>query len=683
MTVDPRELRRVLDGRFATTRDDVRDQMGELSLRPDPNLSTEEYRALTTENLLRLAGSGRPHQGFDPAYGGGGDVGGVVTAFAMLGYGDLSLLVKAGVQWGLFGGAVQVLGTSRHHDKYLRTIMDGELLGCFAMTETGHGSDVQHLRTTATYDPATQEFVVDTPDAGARKDYIGNAARDGRMAVVFAQLITKGESHGVHALLVPIRDENGQPMPGVTIGDCGHKAGLNGVDNGRLVFDHVRVPREALLNRFGDVTEDGTYSSPIENETRRFFTMLGTLVRGRISVAGGAVTATEKALALAIRYGATRRQFADPATGEEVVVLDYLVHQRKLLPALATTYALHFAQADLVSDMHDLQSTGADAPEKAQRDLETRAAGIKALATWHATATIQTCREACGGAGYLTANLLPTLKADTDVFTTFEGDNTVLLQLVAKTILSDYGRRVAKLGLLGKARFAADLVGGAVAERTGLRAVTSRGDLRDRAHQRRLIVEREQHQLANAAQRMRKALAPGADQFGIFNGTQDHLLAAARAYVDRVVFDAFAAAVDRAADPEVRALLEQVRSLHALSVIEGDRAFFIEHGYLTPGRAKAVTHAVNALCGELRPHRQLGMHGALPPSRWAKRHGDRVARHRRKGQNHLTPWWDAWVVPAATARVSGSAGGASRRPRWRSRRGSGRRASPSGSRRAT
>ncbi len=489
-TPEPRTLQRVLDGRWADVRDDVRGQLGELSLDPDPDLSTEDYRRLTTDNLRKLAESGRPRQGFDPAYGGGGDVGGVVTAFAMLGYGDLSLLVKAGVQWGLFGGAIQVLGTSRHHDEYLKPMMDGELLGCFAMTETGHGSDVQHLRTTATYDADTREFVIHTPDQGARKDYIGTAARDGRMAVVFAQLITAGESHGVHALLVPIRDTEGRPMPGVTIGDCGRKAGLNGVDNGRLTFDRVRVPREALLNQFGDVAEDGTYASSIANETRRFFTMLGTLVRGRISVAGGACSATEKALALAIRYGDTRRQFADPATGEEVVVLDYLVHQRKLLPALATTYALHFAQGDLVSDMHDLQTPGSHPDEQRQRDLETRAAGIKAVGTWHATATIQTCREACGGAGYLAENLLPQLKADTDVFTTFEGDNTVLLQLVAKTLLSDYGRRIGRLDTAGKARFAADLVAGAVAERTGLRALVRRGDVRDRAYQRWLLAER-------------------------------------------------------------------------------------------------------------------------------------------------------------------------------------------------
>jgi acyl-CoA oxidase len=528
----------------------------------------------------------------------------------MLGYGDLSLLVKAGVQWGLFGGALAALGTRAHHDRHLRDTIDGRLLGCFAMTETGHGSDVQHLRTTATYDPATQEFEIHTPEPGARKDYIGGAARDARMAAVFAQLVTDGTGHGVHAFLVPIRDEDGAALPGVTISDCGVKAGLNGVDNGRLVFDRVRVPREALLNRFGDVAPDGTYSSSIDNETRRFFTMLGTLVRGRISVAGGAGSAAEKALALAVRYGNTRRQFANPATGEEVVVLDYLVHQRKLLPLLATTYALHVAQNDLVERMHELQGAGAEADEAGQRELETRAAGIKAIGTWHATRTIQTCREACGGAGYLAENLLPALKADTDVFTTFEGDNTVLLQLVAKTILSDYGKGVARLDLLGKARFAAGIVADAVVERTGVRPLIERGDVRDTAVQRRLIAAREQHLLASAAQRMRKALAPGADQFAIFNGAQDHLLAAARAYVDRVVFDAFAAVADR--DP----LLGRLLALHGLSTIEADRAWFVEHGYLTAARTKAVTGAVNALCGELRPHARELVDAFGIPENW-------------------------------------------------------------------
>ena len=213
--------------------------------------------------------------------------------------------------------------------------------------------------------------------------------------------------------------------------------GLNGVDNGKLWFDEVRVPREALLNRFADVSEDGTYSSEIENPNRRFFTMLGTLVQGRVCVGGAGINASKVALAIAVRYALRRRQFEATSEDEEELLLDYGQHQRRLFPLLAHTYALHFAQEVVAGQCHQVFSGEVD-DEKFIRELESRAAGTKALGTWHATRTIQECREACGGAGYLAENRFTALKADTDVFTTFEGDNTVLLQLVAKGLLTDY-----------------------------------------------------------------------------------------------------------------------------------------------------------------------------------------------------------------------------------------------------
>ncbi|HWD01230.1 MAG TPA: acyl-CoA dehydrogenase [Amycolatopsis sp.] len=595
---DPEVLTEVLDGRWAEVRREVRAQV---KYRDVLGLDVEAHRAQVLAQVRELAATGWPALGFDRAFGGHGDVGGSVTSFEMLGFGDLSLMVKAGVQWGLFGGAVQLLGTQRHHEQYLRRIVDLRLLGCFAMTEHGHGSDVQHLHTTATYDPAAREFVVHSPDPGATKEFIGNAARDGHAAVVFAQLETGGVSRGVHAFFVPIRDEDGNPAPGVTIEDCGPKAGLNGVDNGRLTFDHVRVPREALLNRFGDVAEDGTYTSPIESDGRRFFTMLGTLIRGRVSVGGSAGSATKRALALAIRYGEARRQFERPGGGE-VVILDYLGHQRKLLPALAKTYALHFAQAELVAKLHDIAP---DAPEEEQRELESRAAGLKAVTTWHATDTIQAAREACGGAGYLSENLLPGLKADTDVFTTFEGDNTVLLQLVAKGLLTQYKEHFADLSPLATARFVAEQLVGAVLERTSARQVIERlteSDdaevLFDREWQLKLFEDREGHMLDGVAGRLRKAAD---DPFGVFNAAQDHVLTAGRVHVERLVLEAFARALDTCPD-DARPLLTRVCDLYALSAIEADRAWFLEHGRLTATRAKAVTAAVNALCAALRPH---------------------------------------------------------------------------------
>src|SRR5436305_4573970 len=313
MTLEAGGLRKFLDGRWGRIREEVRGQIQETTLlRPVHGLPTEEYRARVLEQA-RLVSQTRSARLFFPReFGGEGDMGGALSAFETIALVDLSLLVKIGVQYGLFGGVIRRLGTRRHNERYLRQAMTMELPGCFAMTETGHGSDVQSIRTTATYDPEREEFVIHTPDDDARKDYIGNVARDGRLAAVFAQLITGGERRGVHVLLVPIRDERGRPCPNVRIEDCGHKGGLNGVDNGRLWFNQVRVPREALLDRFGSVAPDGTYTSPIVNETRRFFTMLGTLVSGRVSVAGAGLSAAKLALAIAIRYVSTRHQFRAP-----------------------------------------------------------------------------------------------------------------------------------------------------------------------------------------------------------------------------------------------------------------------------------------------------------------------------------------------------------------------------------
>ncbi|HST96725.1 MAG TPA: acyl-CoA dehydrogenase [Geodermatophilus sp.] len=625
--VDPKALTEVLDGRWGHVRRDARENLHDPDLLPVYGENVRQARERVTRMAAKIARSGRVTLGYPKEYGGEDDAGGSVTSIEMLAFTDLSLMVKAGVQWGLFGGAVQALGTERHHEAYLRDIMSFELPGCFAMTETGHGSDVQQLRTTCTYDPETQTFDLHTPHQAARKDYIGNAARDGRMAVVFAQLVTRGRRHGVHAWLVPIRDEQGDPMPGVTIGDDGPKAGLLGVDNGRLSFDHVTVPRDMLLDRYGQVAEDGTYTSSIENETRRFFTMLGTLVRGRVSVGGSASAATKLALDIAVRYGETRRQFSAPGADREVLLNDYLVHQRKLLPALAATYAYSFAQEELVGTMHDVQGAE-DLDEGAQRELESRAAGLKAAQTWHATRTIQMAREACGGAGYLQENRLPHLKADTDVFTTFEGDNTVLLQLVAKGLLTGYRDAFGSLDGWGKVGFIADMVRETVLERTAARgliarlvdAVPGREDevpLLDRGWQLKMLEDREKHLLEGAIRRLRRgADTPGARPFDVFNDVQDHVLRTAQAHIDRIVLEAFVAGIERTTDVDARALIERVCDLYALTTIEADRAWFLEHGRLTPNRSKALTATVNALLEDLRPHMVTLVDAFAIPEDW-------------------------------------------------------------------
>ena len=610
---DRAALQHLLDGEHADVRDLVREWLSRPGNAPAYELPMEEHRAQVLAWAEDLASSGEAARLFPKEYGGEDAVAAGVASFETLAFGDLSLLVKVGVQFGLFGGSVLHLGTEKHHEKYLRDITSLKLPGCFAMTETGHGSNVQALGTTATYDADAGEFVIETPAPTARKDYIGNAARDGRMATVFAQLVVGGEARGVHALLVPIRDESGSALPGVTIGDCGAKLGLDGVDNGRLSFEGVRVPRENLLDRYGEVREDGTYYSAIENPTKRFFTMIGTLVQGRVCVGGASISASKVALVIAVRHALERRQFGPPGE-DEVVLMDYRTHQRRLLPALAKTYALNFAQERLRDELHEVFTATDGGDDRKRRELETFAAGLKAVATWHGTHTIQECREACGGAGYLAANRFASLKADTDVFTTFEGDNTVLMQLCAKNLLTDYKDHFGELDPLGTAAFYAEQVFEQVAERSAIREALGRiadglipgrdeeGDLLERATQCELLKWRQEHILSSVARRLRGGIESGKDPFLVLVDCQDHVVAAAHAWVDLVVMEAFASAVERCESPSSRDVLDRLCSLYALSTIERERGWFQEHGRLSSIRSKAVIKAVNALCAELRPH---------------------------------------------------------------------------------
>ncbi len=576
----------------------------------DPYLDFKAARARVLDQMKAVSTMGFAERGFRRENGGTSEPGAAVVGMEMLAYADLSLWVKAGVQWGLFGGAVENLGTERHRE-YIERLISLDLLGCFAMTESGHGSDVANLETTATYDPQTQEFVVHSPTPSSRKDYIGGAAEHARMAAVFAQLITRGENKGVHCLLVPIRDENGADLPGVTTYDDGLKGGLPGVDNGRIVFDHVRVPRENLLNRYADVAPDGTYSSEIENPSRRFFTTLGTLVRGRVSVGGAAAAGARVALSIAVRYALQRRQFSDPDTGVETVLLDYRSHQRRLLPLVAKSYALAFAQNDLVRRMHLVQ-TGQNLEAGAQRALEKRAAGLKVAQTRHATRAIQECREACGGAGYLTENRLVTLKADTDVFTTFEGDNVVLTQLVAKELLTAYADEVRDLDALGWVRFAATMAGDVVRKRSGVRQLIQtlrdrsgesidEGDLSRRSVQLQLFADREDYLVRTAAHRLR-ARAEETGPFEAFNNAQDHILAAGSAHIERLVLEAFIEGIADIEDPDARELAEWMCDLFVYTTIEENQAWFIMHRFMSVERAKAIRRGVNELVDRLRPH---------------------------------------------------------------------------------
>ena len=612
--VDVAALGEVLLGHWAEVRLTARELAGRPELHKIEGLTHTEHRKRVFKQLGILVDNNAVHRAFPTRMGGSNDPGGNVAGFEELVIADPSLQIKGGVQWGLFGSAVMQLGTEEHQNKWLPGIMSVEIPGCFAMTEIGHGSDVASIATTATYDPATQEFVINTPFRAAWKEYIGNAAVDGLAAVVFAQLITQGVNHGVHAFYVDLRDPaTKQFLPGVQGRDDNIKGGLNGIDNGQLAFNNVRIARTNLLNRYGDVAEDGSYSSPISSPGRRFFTMLGTLVQGRVSLNGAAVAASKVALKIAVQYSTERRQFNAASDTEEVVLLDYQRHQRRLLPLIATTYAAAFAHEELLVKFDDVFSGAHDTDEDRQ-DLETLAAALKSLTTWHALDTLQECREACGGAGFMVENRFTSLRADLDVYATFEGDNTVLLQLVAKRLLGDYSKEFRNLDFGVLARFVAGQAADLTLHKTGLRNVAqfvadtgfaqkSAKALKDEDTQQQMLADRVQTMVAEVAGALKGAAKLPKDKGAeVFNEHQHELIEAARAHAELLQWEAFTAALGRVKDPGTKKVMTRLRDLFGLTLIEKHLDWYLMNGRISMQRARTLTPYINRILAKLRPH---------------------------------------------------------------------------------
>ena len=598
-------------GRWANIRRHTRSVIVEKELFKPEGAPMDKHREWVLKSLKTLVKENATQYGFPAELGGERNPAGSLSSFEELVFGDPSLQIKFGVQWGLFGSAILYLGTEYHHKTFLPGATNLETPGVFAMTETGHGSDVASIGTTATYDPATQEFVIHTPDRHSYKDYLGNAALHGEAAVVFAQLYTQGEHHGVHAFYVPIR-KRGKLLPGVGSQDDGLKGGLNGIDNGRLFFNEVRIPRANLLNRYADVAVDGTYSSEIEAPGRRFFTQLGALVQGRVSLTGAVTNAQKLALDIAVRYGLARKQFPGP-DGQEVTLMDYGRHQRRLIPLIARTYAQIFAHQEMLEQFH-VVFTGENDTEETRSDLETVSAAGKALSTWYALDTIQQCREACGGQGFMAEHRLTGLRADLDVYVTFEGDNNVMLQLVAKRLLADYAKAFKSPDFGDMAKYLAGQATEAAVNRGGLRGLAqsivdfgstarSVGFVKEEEHQHQLLTDRVHTMVASVANKLKAAGKDKQKQAELFNRYQNDLIKAGRAHAELIMWEAFTSALKTIQDEQSKTILTWLRDLYGFGLLEENLDWYLINGRLSGARAEAITEYIDSrLLPRLRPH---------------------------------------------------------------------------------
>ena len=340
---------------------------------------------------------------------------------------DGSLSIKLGVNFGLFGFSILKLGTNKHN-KYIEELTKGNIYGCFAMTELAHGSNVKDIGTRADYDKASNSFTINTGELDNRKFWIGNAYINATHSVTFAQLYVNNNYEGIHAFIIPLRDSNKLLLKGITITDCGTKLGLNGVDNGMIQFNDIIIPYDNLLDSNCCIKE-GIYNSSISTIDKRFSRTLAALTLGRVGLSSGSLQFVKKGLFVALNYALQRKQFN---VGEkELEIINYHSIQDRLILNLSK----FFVYTGVSNHMkNSLKNNEKDYIHKIS-------SGFKPIISWFALDCLQKCREACGGYGFDILNEIGLMRNDVDIYTTFEGDNNILLQQLGKMLLSEYGKK--------------------------------------------------------------------------------------------------------------------------------------------------------------------------------------------------------------------------------------------------
>ncbi|XP_057463458.1 peroxisomal acyl-coenzyme A oxidase 1-like [Actinidia eriantha] len=499
------------------------------------------------------------------------------------------------LHWGMFIPAIKGQGTDEQQQKWLPLAYKMQIIGCYAQTELGHGSNVQGLETTATFDPQTDEFVIHSPTLTSSKWWPGGLGKVSTHAVAYARLITDGQDHGVHGFIVQLRSlEDHSPLPGITVGDIGMKFGngaYNTMDNGVLRFDHVRIPRDQMLMRVSQVTREGKYMQ--SNVPRQL--VYGTMVYVRQTIVADASCALSKAVCIATRYSAVRRQFGSHNGGPETQVIDYKTQQSRLFPLLASAYAFRFVGEWLKWLYTDVTQRLQANDFSTLPEAHACTAGLKSLTTSATADGIEECRKLCGGHGYLCTSGLPELFAVYVPACTYEGDNIVLLLQVARFLM----KTVSQLG-------------------SGKHPVGTIAYMKRVEHlmQCRCNVQRAEDWLKPSAvleafearaTRMSVACAQNLSKFANpeegFAELSADLVDAAVAHCQLIVVSKFIAKLQQ--DIPGKGVKEQLDALcyiYALFLLHKHQGDFLSTGCITPKQASLANDQLRSLYSKVRPN---------------------------------------------------------------------------------
>ncbi len=509
---------------------------------------------------------------------------------------DVSFTAMIAVHYQLYGCCLFKLGSQRHEHLFPMANL-GQHIGSFSMTEVGHGSNVRGIGTVAEFDAETDEFIIDTPNDQSMKFWIGNSAESGTHTVVFAQLHTQGKNQGVHAILCPLRHpQTGEITPGITIRDCGMKQGWQAVPNGCLRFDKVRVPRHNLLNRYAEVNRDGSYTSPIAHEGKRFAETLSALVFGRLLYIMGPTKSLELCLTVATRYAMQRRQFGSPKRKQENLIWSYPTHKNKIVPLIAMVHAFNASYASLAKQYADIKNLD-------MAHFHAIISGVKAYVAEFVPHALLTLRPMCGGHGYSENNRIGRLMNDMDVFCTAEGDSTVLYQQLARYLVTEYKKKYASSSgnqVTSALQFMFDRTKTSLIEKNPITVRnTSEGHLRDTELLRQLFAARSSELLHEATKKLMANRRQHPDATDAWNAALVPLNELAIAYVHTTILNCFVQQIENCQDAQVKKIWSLLCQVYAIDNIVNDLGFFCSRGYLKPCKAIAFEQLLPKIYGEL------------------------------------------------------------------------------------